>query len=293
VAEPVIGQEVRIEARAKVNLFLRVLGRRADGYHDLESLVVPVALHDTIAARARPELSVEMRAAGLRHYEPIDPDRNLAMVAARAWMAARGRSSEGAAITVEKAIPVGAGLGGGSADAAAVLRAMNELWGSPLTSADLSAIAARVGSDVPALLVDGPVLMRGRGEIVEPASVAGMWFVLVPQPYPVSTAEAYRWWDEDGGITGPDPTPLLEASRRGDAEALAQLVFNDLEEPVIRRHPHLESVRADLLRAGALAALISGSGPTMIGFVRTRQHAAAVARQIPSAIAVGELPWRR
>jgi 4-diphosphocytidyl-2-C-methyl-D-erythritol kinase len=297
VREAATGREVRIEARAKVNLFLRVLGLRDDGYHELESLVVPVALHDTVIVRAQPELSIEMRpvAKGPVGLEvgSIDPDRNLALIAAREWVAARNSPAEGGAITVEKAIPVAAGLGGGSADAAAVLRAMNELWGSPFGPDELSAIGARVGSDVPALLADGSVLLRGRGEVVELARVAAMWFVLVPQTFRVSTADAYRWWDEDEGTTGPDPDPLLEAAELGDVERVARLMFNDLQGPVFRRHPELQDIRAALLRAGAAGGMLCGSGPTMLGLVHTRQHAAHVARQIPSAIAVGELPWRR
>ncbi|MDP9340697.1 MAG: 4-(cytidine 5'-diphospho)-2-C-methyl-D-erythritol kinase [Actinomycetota bacterium] len=286
MSEASTGREVRIEARAKVNLFLRVLRRRDDGYHDLESLVVPVSLHDTVTVRARSKLSVEMRAAGSFEWEVIDPDHNLALIAAREWVAARGRPTEGAAVTVEKAIPVAAGLGGGSADAAAVLRAMNELWGRPFGDEELCAIGARVGSDVPALLTDGPVVMRGRGEIVEPARVAGLWFVVVPQPIPVSTADAYRWWDEDGGTTGPDAAPLLLAAAAGDVDALAGLMFNDLQGPVVRRHPQLEEVRANLLRAGALGAILCGSGPTMAGLARDEAHAHAIAARVPSAIPV-------
>jgi len=277
---------VRREARAKINVFLRVLGRRPDGYHDLESLVVPISLADTVTVRASTRVSVAMEAAGTMEFEPIEPRRNLALRAAEEWIRARGEPGEAAEVHVEKRIPVAAGMGGGSADAAAVLLAMNEVWGSPMSHEDLLALGARLGSDVPALLAEGPVVMRGRGEIVEPAEVATTGWVLVPQPFPVSTTDAYRWWDEDGGATGPDPGSVLDAAARGDAERLAGLVFDDLQAPVLRRHPELEEVRAALLRAGALAAILSGSGPTVVGLAGTRQHAAHIAKQVPSAIAV-------
>ncbi len=278
--------EVRVEARAKVNLFLRVLGRRDDGYHDLESLVVPVSLSDTVIVRADAELSFGMRPAGSIQFEPIDPRRNLAFLAAEDWVETRWTAGEAAEVIVEKRIPVAAGLGGGSADAAAVLRGMNEVWGEPFGPEELATMGARIGSDVPALLDGGAVVMRGRGEIVEPATVAQMWWVLVPQPFPVSTADVYRWWDEDGGPTGPNAAPLLEAAAVGDVDALAGLVFNDLQGPVFRRHPELEEVRSDLLRAGALRAILCGSGPTVAGLARDEAHARAVAARIPSAIAV-------
>jgi 4-diphosphocytidyl-2-C-methyl-D-erythritol kinase len=278
-------REVRVEARAKVNVFLRVLGRREDGYHDLESLVVPIALADRITFRPAERGDVRLVVTGgVGHSVPAD-ERNLVVVAAR-LLSARCGGGGGALIELDKRIPAAAGLGGGSADAAATLDALNRLWRCDLGAAELAEVAAEVGSDVPALLHGGPVMVRGRGEIVEPAPTAGMWWVVVPQPFAISTADAYRWWDEDGGSTGPDPRPVLEAAARGDLDALATLAFNDLQGPVFRRHPHLEEARMELLRAGALAAILCGSGPTLVGLVRTRQHAAHVARGLPSAVAV-------
>src|SRR5204863_5390366 len=122
-------------------------------------------------------------------------------IAAREWTEATRTAGRGAEIIVEKRIPVAAGLGGGSADAAAVLRAMSAVWGESLRQEELAAIGARIGSDVPALLNGGSVIMRGRGELVEPATVANMWWVLVPQDFPLATADVYGWWDQDPGAT--------------------------------------------------------------------------------------------
>ena len=258
---------VRREARAKINVFLRVLGRRPDGYHDLESLVVPISLADTVTVRASTRVSVAMEAAGTMEFEPIEPRRNLALRAAEEWIRARGEPGEAAEVHVEKRIPVAAGMGGGSADAAAVLLAMNEVWGSPMSHEDLLALGARLGSDVPALLAEGPVVMRGRGEIVEPAEVATTWWVLVPQPFPVSTTDAYRWWDEDEGATGPDPGPALEAMASGSLSLDGSLVFNDLEGAVTRRHPEIGQAKEALIEAGVIAAVMCGSGPSVAGFL--------------------------
>ena len=126
-------------------------------------------------------------------------------------------------------------------------------------------VAASVGSDVPALLAGTPVLARGRGERVEPAQVAPCRWRVIPAGFGITAAEAYGWWDEDGGHTGPDPSGLLEALAAGDLETAGPLLFNDLEAPILRRHPELEETKARLLAEGAFGAVISGSGPSVAG----------------------------
>src|SRR5207302_982495 len=150
--------------------------RRADGYHEIESLIVPVSLADDLTVRLDPELRLSVRGE-LADAVPLDED-NLVVRAARA-LAAVGEVDAGADIELEKRIPVAAGLGGGSADAAAALLALDELWGCGLDGEALLALGATVGSDVPALLHGGAVIVRGRGEIVEPVSVGPAWWVLV------------------------------------------------------------------------------------------------------------------
>ena len=274
---------IRKEARAKVNVFLRVLRARDDGYHDLESLVLPISLSDRITVRAAASLAVEVRGAeGLAAAVPKG-GLNLALVAALA-LAADCDADRGAAIEIEKRIPVAAGLGGGSADAAAVLGALNELWGCALDIESLLEIASRIGSDVPALALGAPVLVRGRGERLEPVGVAPIWWAIVPFDFPTRSPDAFRWWDEDGGRTGPDPAPLLDAASRGDAGELGWLLFNDLEGPVSRRHPEIASVKSRLIDAGALGVVMTGSGPTVAALALDRGHARELARGIPGAI---------
>jgi 4-diphosphocytidyl-2-C-methyl-D-erythritol kinase len=274
---PRLPRTLSVEARAKVNLFLRVLGRRADGYHELETLVAPIDFADRldIHADSGPEfrtLALSLDITGdldLVGQVPAD-ESNLVLRAARALadaVEARGFAD----ITLEKRVPAAAGLGGGSADAAATLRALNELWECGLDQAALSEVAAAVGSDVPAFLVGGPALARGRGERVEPIPVPSLKLALVTFPFGVSTADAFRWWDEEGESPGADPGPILSAARGDAAAALGDLLYNDLEDVVIRRHPAVGEAKERLLDAGALGVVMSGSGPTLAALLPSNE----------------------
>jgi len=266
------GRTIRRDAHAKVNLFLRVLSTREDGYHEIESLVVPISLADRVVVRPAEELRVEIVG------EPaLSPGGiNLALVAALALADACAEAG-GALVEIEKRIPVAGGLGGGSADAAATLLALNELWGCEVDAATLEQIGERVGSDVPAMLSRKSVLMAGRGERLAPAEVPPFHWVLVRLGFGVRSPDAYRWWDEDGGGTGPDPDALLAAATAGDAEALGPLLFNDLERPVAVRHPEIGEATRGLIESGALGAIMSGSGSSVIGLARDEAHARELA----------------
>ncbi|HSD48978.1 MAG TPA: 4-(cytidine 5'-diphospho)-2-C-methyl-D-erythritol kinase [Actinomycetota bacterium] len=275
---------VRREAPAKINVFLRVLGPREDGYHDLESLVVPTSLADVVTVREADALRVEVRGAPALTGEVPAGGLNLALVAALA-LGDACPDAGGAEIVVEKRIPVAAGLGGGSADAAATILALNELWGCGVDEGTLAELGERIGSDVPAMLAGGPALMCGRGEIVAPAEVAPLHWVLVHFDFGVRSPDAYRWWDEERS-TGPDPGGLLEAAAAGDPHALGPLLFNDLEPVVFVRHPVIGEAKAGLLEAGALGAVMSGSGSSVVGLARDQAHARALAEAVPGALAI-------
>jgi len=280
---------VRRGANAKINVFLRVLRAREDGYHDIESLLVPVSLADRITARPADELRVAIKSVDdLARTMPVG-GLNLALVAALA-MADECEHAGGAEVEIEKRIPVAAGLGGGSADAAATLGALNELWGCGLDMEALVDIAARVGSDVPAMLAGGPVLVQGRGDVIDPATVDRLWWVLRSFDFGVRSPDAYRWWDEDRASSGPDPASLLVAATKGDPEALGPMLFNDLERPVFVRHPDLAEAKAALLRAGALGAVMSGSGSSIVGLARDEAHAGSLAKQWASARVISGPP---
>ena len=268
---------MKTEAFAKVNLTLEVFSTRPDGYHALRSVVMPVALADAVEIEEDLDLSCN---SGF-------PD-DLCLKAARVLRASvppDGRT-RGACIRVAKRIPVGGGLGGGSADAAATLLLLNDLWGLGLARPELAALGAQVGSDVPALvLAQGggtPVLMEGRGEQVAP---------LAPPPEPLhlvlanpgvfsSTSAVYAKCRSR--VTN-DPSILYNmqtALASGDPERVAAALVNDLEAPAMALHPEIGAAQAALREAGALGVRMSGSGSTVFGLVRTEEEGRRVAAQL-------------
>ena len=269
---------VREPAPAKLNLFLRLLGRRADGYHEIETLVQPVTLADGVEARVT-DKGLRLEVVG-GHTEGVPRgDDNLVLGAAR-MLAEESGVARGARLLLVKHIPVAAGLGGGSADAAAALRALNLLWGCGLSTDELAQLASKVGSDVPALVVGGAALARGRGERVEPVKVPRTWWALVTPPISVRAGEAYGWWDEYGGPVGKDPARLLAALRAGDLAAIGSQLFNDLEGPVGAKHVEVRTARSALRQAGALGAVMCGSGPAVAGLARDGRHAEELAAAV-------------
>ncbi len=245
---------MRIEAYAKVNWTLEVLGRRADGYHALRSLVVPITLSDTLTIEATCDATLT---------SDTGYSDDLCLHAARVLREVAKCPSRGVKIQVAKRIPAGGGLGGGSADAAATLVALNDLWSCGFTRAQLIELAARVGSDVPALVLSrfvGPVMMEGRGEIVSPAGDCPHEnLVLVNPGVFCSTAEVFKRC-----------TPRVGAST----------IYNDLEAPAIALHPIIGEVKDALVQAGAHDVRMSGSGSTVFGLVSDEETARALAEQM-------------
>lgn len=276
-----------VAANAKVNFTLEVLGRRPDGYHDLRSVVVPVSLADEVTLEPADEVTLSMAgdAGGLVSCVPED---NLAVRAARLMRRACGRR-DGVAITLLKRIPAGGGLGGGSADAAAVMNGLNALWGLDIPRRELAAWGAEIGSDVPALVLGGPVLMEGRGERVSVlghgAADAGMAFSLVLANPGVfcSTPEIFA----DCNSSLPNRPEILynmrRAVRSGDVSAVARALQNDLVAAARRRHPEIGAAWRRLEEAGCLGVSMSGSGATVFGIVRDAAEAGRIARVLEAA----------
>ena len=269
-------------AHGKLNVFLRVLGSRADGYHDIETVLLPVDLHDVVTIRESGELTVEI--VGGPGDLTAGPD-NLAHLAARELAGTAGVDRPGAHLRIEKRIPVASGMGGGSADAAATLRGLNALWKCGFGDAELAEVAAAVGADVPGRLGTGAVFADGRGDHVTPVHAATTWWVVKPFDLAVSSADAYAWWDQEP-VTGPDPGVLIAALETGNVELLGLSAFNDLQRPVARRHPQIERTIAAFLEAGALGAVMTGSGPTVVALARHVGHAASLVEAIPGSMAV-------
>jgi 4-diphosphocytidyl-2-C-methyl-D-erythritol kinase len=277
-------------AHAKLNVYLRVLRARDDGYHELESFVLPVSLADEVTVEKAPRLHVDVRGESGLAEAVSAGGMNLALMAALALAETCEGPAGGAEIRIVKRIPVAAGLGGGSADAAAVLHALNELWGCRLTAEALASVGARIGSDVPAMLAGEPVVVRGRGERLSPVHVAVTHWAVKPFDFPTRSPDAYRWWDEDGAVTGPDPGALVAAAETGNVELLGHALFNDLEGPVALRHPEVAQAKRAFLDAGALGAVMCGSGPTVVALAQHAMDADRLAAAIPGSFVVSGPP---
>jgi 4-diphosphocytidyl-2-C-methyl-D-erythritol kinase len=264
-------------AHAKVNLDLRVLGTRADGYHELRTVFQTIELHDALTAQEkRGPFTLKCRTPGV----PLD-ETNLVWRSAAALWKALGRAGDPSdtVITIEKHIPLEAGLGGGSADAAAALHLLARLWGGAPISL-LREVAGGIGSDVPFFLSGGTALGLGRGEEIYPlVDLPLHWIVVVRPPFGVSTGEAYSWYDEDRAAGLREPRGELQILPVPWPTRAAQMI-NDLEPPVMRRHPEIGPIRGALREAGAVAAAMSGSGSAVFGLFRTRPAAARALRPL-------------
>ncbi|MGE5575955.1 MAG: 4-(cytidine 5'-diphospho)-2-C-methyl-D-erythritol kinase [Syntrophothermus sp.] len=273
-AQMASGYTVKVRAYAKVNLTLDVLGKRPDGYHELESIMQSIGLYDTLEFRSASD--------GIRlscnHPEVPAGEDNLIHKAARALQESFGLA-QGAEIRLEKAIPVAAGLAGGSADAAGTLIGLNALWGLHLSHRELAEVAAGLGSDVNFCLTGGTALAQGRGERVTVLPAApNFWLVLLKPRFGVSTAEVYRGLDlKSVGDLRPDTVAMLNACVINDFNAIAGGLRNVLESVTLSRYPELSELKAALRRAGAAGVLMSGSGPTVFGIAPDEETAEEVA----------------
>lgn len=251
---------------AKVNLQLRVGPTRPDGYHEVRTLLQSIAISDTLTfSPRRGPFSLAVRAPGV----PADATNLVWKAAAALWRAA-GRPGEprDAHVKIDKQIPPAAGLGGGSADAAAALLGLNRLWDARVPRRELFAIAAGLGADVPFFLLGGTAIGTGRGEELYPVDDLQRFGVVVIKPsFGVATADAYGWLDADR-------TARVESPVEGEAKPRSVDVgwptgpialANDLEAPVVRRHPEIDQIVAACLREGALAAAMTGSGSAVFG----------------------------
>jgi 4-diphosphocytidyl-2-C-methyl-D-erythritol kinase len=253
---------------AKINLWLEVIRKRDDGYHELSSLMLPIGVYDRIeiALRSGEELRVKC------DHDLVPSDsRNLAWKAAQALLAAAGVKT-GVRIDIEKSIPVGAGLGGGSADAGAVLLGLNSLLGSPLPMERLQTLAARLGADVPFFLFRQPALARGIGERLQPVEgLPDYPLVLVKPPLTVATGWVYQSLKLTRGASSIRLSRLLASPWR-----LLDVMENDLETVTLSEYPLLIQIKEWLLARGALGVLMSGSGPTVFAVFSEQTQAREV-----------------
>ncbi|MFW6152272.1 MAG: 4-(cytidine 5'-diphospho)-2-C-methyl-D-erythritol kinase, partial [Verrucomicrobiota bacterium] len=263
---------VTVNAPAKVNFFLKVLGLRPDGYHEIESLVCPVSLWDILEFELRDDgqIKLDMQVGdvpGCRNLEKTGHRDNLAVKAA-SLLQERSGCAVGADIRLKKRIPVGGGLGGGSSDAAAVLIGLNALWALDVEKRQLMEMGAELGCDVPALVHGGMTLVEGAGERVRYPDVdlsgpAGKMHLVLANPgFSVSTGDIYSRYN--GGLTtGHGEVSILVLTLvQGEASRAAGLLRNDVQEVVFRKYPLIEILAENLRAAGAIDVLLSGSGAT-------------------------------
>ncbi|MFX3624210.1 MAG: 4-(cytidine 5'-diphospho)-2-C-methyl-D-erythritol kinase [Ectobacillus sp.] len=259
-----------VKAPAKINLSLDVLGKREDGYHEVRMIMTTIDLADRLELTELEKDRIEI--VSHNRYVP-DDQRNLAYQAAK-LLKERYGIRKGVSISIEKNIPVAAGLAGGSSDAAATLRGLNKLWKLGLSLDELAEIGAGVGSDVSFCVYGGTAIATGRGEKIEhiPAPPP-CWVILAKPQLGVSTAEVYRNLKVNQ-VVHPDVDAMIQSIQSGDYEGICSAVGNVLENVTFRMHPEVENIKEQMKRFGADAVLMSGSGPTVFGLVRhdSRMH---------------------
>jgi len=271
-----------VETAAKVNLCLRVLGRRSDGYHHVQTILQTIGLWDRLHLAALPgpgRVTLEVDSA-----EVPSGESNLCWGAAHA-LVEHVSPAAGAAIRLEKAIPVGAGLGGGSSDAAATLVGLARLWGCQHEAEALPELAARIGADVPFFLRGGCCLAQAKGDELSECGAVSAWLVLVVPDMRVSTREAYEGLGRSvesrppARLT-PEVRRVMEAIEEGDAEGIARALHNDFEDLELPAIARARQAKTDIIAAGCLGAGLSGSGSAVFGIAPDREAAEEAARRL-------------
>lgn len=295
-------KRITLRAPAKINLYLEVLGERSDGYHEIRSLLSPVSLCDDITLELSDTNITTMvvcnadceRGTGLMGQDncicSCSSEENLATRAARLLKQASGYTG-GAMISIDKHIPVGGGLGGGSADAAAVLLGLNELWGTGLSKSQLIELGAKIGSDVPAMVYGGAVRIEGIGEKVlsmngkngSKRPDSAWWVILVNPGFQISTKDVYSRCSSCLTSRDIPYRTICSAFEKGDLATVSCGLYNSLQEPVLKKYPLVGMIIDDLREAGAIGSLLSGSGSSIFGLARDENHAREVTEYIRKA----------
>lgn len=308
-------RRVHVRVPAKINPYLALRGRRPDGYHELVTVLQTVSLHDELevvspapvtqahpAARRTMSLALEV-VDGIEGLVTVGPAAeglatadNLSVRAARALLGELSMAGGDLAVDTDgptegvtrlrltKRIPIAAGMAGGSADAAAALIALDRAWGGDLGRERLQAIGAGLGADVPFCVVGGTALATGSGTVTTSVLARDRFhWVVAIDAEPLSTAEVYAAHDRVGSATSDGPDGVLQALRTGDVALLAASLHNDLEVAAMHLRPGLARGREALLDAGAVAAVVSGSGPTLLGLARDADDARVIAERVTGA----------
>ena len=270
---------MEIQANAKLNLTLDVLGRRPDGYHDMRMIMQSITLSDTLTLE--PDGGEELRVQSNLQFLPTG-EKNLAAQAALRFWEARGLPPRGMTITIRKNIPVCAGMAGGSSDGAAVLRALNRMEGEPFSPEELARIGARVGSDVPYCVLGGTALAEGRGEELTPLPpLPTCWVVVCKPEFSISTPDLFAQIDRIRLRCHPDTRGAVAALEAGDLEGVARRLYNVFEDALPdRQRTRVQEIKSTLIQCGALGASMSGTGPTVFGLFHREDRAREAGAQL-------------
>ena len=257
---------IEILSPAKVNVFLKITGKRPDGYHELLSVFVPVALYDKLIIH-QSKNKVEVHCKGRK----ISNDQNNLVNRAATSFFEKTGVKKGVNITLIKRIPVSSGLGGGSSDAATTLKGLNQLWPNTISKADLEKLAISLGADVPFFLLQKPAIARGIGEILQPIkNFPSFWYVIVSPNLMISTAWAYE--NTKLTLTNNSYHDIIKSFKKNIFN-IPKLLFNDLERVTLVKYPFLCSIKDALVQVGALGALMTGSGPSIFGIFDSAKKA--------------------
>ena len=269
--------KLELKALGKINLGLDILGRRENGYHDVRMVMQTVYLYDRVTLEKTREPGIEISTN--LSYLPVN-ENNIAYKAAELLRGEFG-IREGIRITLEKHIPVAAGMAGGSSNAAAVLFGMNRMFGLGLSEEGLKERGVTLGADVPYCIMRGTVLAEGTGEILTPLPPLPKCYVLIAKPpLSASTRTVYEKIDREDIKSHPDIDGILAGLQEGDLQQVAGSMGNVLEQVMLEEHPVLQRIKDVMIGAGALNAMMSGSGPTVFGIFTSRGRARAAAARL-------------
>ena len=270
--------EIREKAYAKLNISLDVGARRPDGYHEMNMVMQSISLCDELTIRTTDD--GRLRARSNLRFIPSD-ERNLAVKAARVFLDAAGESGQGLQLDLLKHIPVGAGMAGGSSDAAAVLRALNSMYGGRFSCRELEKLAEQVGSDVAFCVAGGTALAKGRGELLEALPPLPDCRIVVCKPeFSISTPELFRKLDSSPVRHHPDTAGILTALEQGDLRAVCRRMYNVFEDVGDRRMRTVAEIKSRMLDHGALGAIMTGTGSAVFGICADEAAARSAAAEL-------------
>lgn len=270
--------EYREKAYAKLNISLDVGARRADGYHEMNMVMQTVGLCDEVSVT--PTEDGQLSARSNLRFIPTD-ERNLAVKAARVYLETAGLRGQGLLLNLNKRIPVGAGMAGGSSDAAAVLRALNRMYDGRFTRAELEKLAEQVGSDVAFCVAGGTALARGRGEILEDLPPLPDCRIVICKPeFSISTPELFKKLDSAPVRHHPDTAGILKALEEGDLRAICRRMYNVFEDVGDRRMRTVAQIKSRMLDHGALGSIMTGTGSAVFGVFTDEEAARRAAGEL-------------